>query len=159
MPTCPRLHALDAGSPRGRGFRRGNSHCELVNGRAIGPRTSSGRGAIDLERLASTILMDVGTLPRGYAWVFPKRDHLSVGARGTLALNQQVKAHVFKFLTVLVRQGVLGDYAVERMSCHLLPMAMPAASGGPWLHRREPFYWEMRQDLLTHSQAKASTTR
>lgn len=102
--------------------------------RFIGAQAEVSLPMSDLERLTGTILMDMGALPGGYAWAFPKRDQLSVGAEGPLSLNKQVKAYVFRFLTMLVQEGVVGDCKVERISCHLLPMAMPAEAGDHRLH-------------------------
>jgi len=46
------------------------------------------------ERLAGEPRFDVGTVPHGYAWVFPKAAHLSVGVlstrRGTRDLREQL---------------------------------------------------------------------
>jgi flavin-dependent dehydrogenase len=53
---------------------------------------------ITFERLAAEPRFDLGTIPRGYAWVFPKRDHLSVGAlsmrRGAHELRGQVERYM-----------------------------------------------------------------
>ena len=49
------------------------------------------------ERLADEPRFDVGTVPHGYAWVFPKAMHLSVGVlsmrRGTRDLHEQLERY------------------------------------------------------------------
>lgn len=51
-----------------------------------------------LERFAGAARFDFGPVPRGYAWVFPKRSHLSVGVlsmrRGPLRLGALLDAYV-----------------------------------------------------------------
>ncbi len=34
-----------------------------------------------LSRWKERVLLDLGCIPGGYGWIFPKRDHLSVGVR------------------------------------------------------------------------------
>jgi flavin-dependent dehydrogenase len=50
------------------------------------------------ERFAHSPRFDVGLVPYGYAWVFPKAAHLSVGAlttrRGPINLHHQVEAYL-----------------------------------------------------------------
>jgi len=50
------------------------------------------------ERLSGEPRFDVGTVPHGYAWVFPKAAHLSVGVlstqRGTRDLHEQLERYL-----------------------------------------------------------------
>jgi geranylgeranyl reductase family protein len=39
-------------------------------------------GLVDPERWASTVVIELGTIPGGYCWIFPKGDHLNVGVGG-----------------------------------------------------------------------------
>jgi flavin-dependent dehydrogenase len=52
----------------------------------------------DFERYRERARFDVGFPDRGYAWVFPKREHLSIGclttARGKPALRGQLEAYL-----------------------------------------------------------------
>lgn len=52
----------------------------------------------DLQRLGQSARFDFGTTPRGYAWVFPKRQHLSIGVltmtRGAAPLSRMLAAYV-----------------------------------------------------------------
>src|SRR4029077_4203440 len=51
-----------------------------------------------LERFARVPRFDVGTVPYGYAWVFPKTAHLSVGVltthRGAINLHGQLEEYL-----------------------------------------------------------------
>ena len=38
---------------------------------------------VELERLGQTARFDFGFVPAGYAWIFPKRNHLSIGVLST----------------------------------------------------------------------------
>ncbi len=75
-----------------------------------------------LERFASAARFDFGTIPGGYAWVFPKQEHLSVGVLSTRRGAGGLRA-------------VLNDYAA-RLD---LPQPRSGATHGariPWRVRR-----------------------
>lgn len=61
--------------------------------------------------------LDLGCVPGGYAWVFPKRDHLSVGAGCGVSRARGLNAHCQKFLDSLN----VGSYAVASFGSHLIP--------------------------------------
>jgi len=54
--------------------------------------------------------VDWGTLPSGYAWAFPKRGSLNVGAGGPVNVARGVKAYALRFLESIgvVKRGMLG---------------------------------------------------
>jgi geranylgeranyl reductase family protein len=71
----------------------------------------------ELAKWESRVHIDLGCIPGGYAWVFPKRDHLSVGV-GCLASKARYLNHRHqKFLNSL---GI-GSYTIARSSSHLIP--------------------------------------
>jgi geranylgeranyl reductase family protein len=39
-------------------------------------------GLVDPERWRSTVVIELGTIPGGYCWIFPKGDHINVGVGG-----------------------------------------------------------------------------
>ncbi len=56
---------------------------------------------VDPESLARhkhMVCLDWGTFMRGYAWVFPKKDHLSVGVGGPAQLSKYLKIYFLKFM-------------------------------------------------------------
>lgn len=54
-----------------------------------------------LERFHDMICLDWGTFVEGYAWVFPKTDHLSVGVGGPVSLAKHLKSYYMRFLKSL----------------------------------------------------------
>jgi len=62
------------------------------------------------ERFASSARFDFGLVPSGYAWVFPKGSHLSVGAasmnRGSVPLNSALERHLLS-LGIPLNNGVV----------------------------------------------------
>jgi len=51
--------------------------------------------------LSETVFLDWGTLPGGYGWMFPKRDHISVGVGGPAALSGRMMKYYADFLNSL----------------------------------------------------------
>jgi geranylgeranyl reductase family protein len=70
-----------------------------------------------LERFASKARFDFGLVPSGYAWIFPKSSHLSVGAasmkRGSIRLDAALERHLLSLGIPLtngvVRHGALAS--------------------------------------------------
>ena len=48
--------------------------------------------------LSETVFLDWGTIPGGYAWMFPKRDHLSVGVGGPAGLSACMMPYLDQFV-------------------------------------------------------------
>ncbi len=71
----------------------------------------------ELVKWKSSALMDFGCIPGGYAWVFPKRKHLSIGAGCTASKARYLRAHYQKFLSSLS----IGNYTITSSSSHLTP--------------------------------------
>ncbi len=61
--------------------------------------------------------LDLGCVPGGYAWVFPKRDHLSAGAGCGVSRAKGLNAHYRRFLDSLNT----GGYAATSSCSHLIP--------------------------------------
>jgi geranylgeranyl reductase family protein len=60
---------------------------------------------IDPEALSlysETVMLDWGTFPGGYGWMFPKSDHISVGVGGPARLSKQMMPYYHKFLEMLL---------------------------------------------------------
>jgi geranylgeranyl reductase family protein len=51
-----------------------------------------------LEKYSGTVFLDWGTFPGGYAWIFPKKDHVSVGVGGPAALSSHMMEYYRRFL-------------------------------------------------------------
>ncbi|MEO6567618.1 MAG: geranylgeranyl reductase family protein [Opitutaceae bacterium] len=57
--------------------------------------------AAEMERLMQTARFDFGLVPAGYAWVFPKRDHLSIGVLTTKRGAANLPDYYRRYLDVL----------------------------------------------------------
>jgi geranylgeranyl reductase family protein len=71
----------------------------------------------ELAKWKSRVQIDLGCIPGGYAWVFSKRNHLSVGAGCLASKARYLNRHHQKFLNSL---GI-GSYTIARSSSHLIP--------------------------------------
>jgi geranylgeranyl reductase family protein len=71
----------------------------------------------ELAKWRSQVRADLGCIPGGYAWVFPKRDHLSIGVGCLTPGARHLNRYHEKFLNSL---GI-SNYAISRSSSHLIP--------------------------------------
>jgi flavin-dependent dehydrogenase len=71
----------------------------------------------ELAKWKSRAQMDLGCIPGGYAWVFPKRNHLSIGVGCLASKARHLNRHNQKFLNSLS----IGSYTIARSSSHLMP--------------------------------------
>ena len=77
-----------------------------------------------LSRWDGLIGIDLGSVPPGYGWVFPKKNHLSIGVVGPLPSTRRMRTY---FNRLLESQN-LGNYEVTSFRAGLLPVrkrAMP----------------------------------
>jgi geranylgeranyl reductase family protein len=74
----------------------------------------SGEG---LPKWKSRVQMDLGCIPGSYAWVFPKRNHLSIGVGCLASRARYLNRYHEQFLDSL---GI-GSYTIARSSSHLIP--------------------------------------
>jgi geranylgeranyl reductase family protein len=52
----------------------------------------------DINRYANTVFLDWGTFPGGYAWVFPKNNHFSIGVGGPASMSKWMMPYYEKFV-------------------------------------------------------------
>jgi len=71
----------------------------------------------ELAKWKSRVHIDLGCIPGGYAWVFPKRNHLSIGAGCLVSKARGLNRRHQKFLTSLN----MGNYTIARSGSHLIP--------------------------------------
>ena len=64
----------------------------------------------------SLIGLDIGQIPGGYGWVFPKKDHLSVGVGGPVHLSKRLLPYLEQLL------HHLGNYQIADFTGHLIPL-------------------------------------
>jgi geranylgeranyl reductase family protein len=51
----------------------------------------------DLERWRSTVVIELGTVPGGYCWIFPKGDHVNVGVGGWESAGPTLRNYLKNF--------------------------------------------------------------
>lgn len=71
----------------------------------------------DLAKWKSRVRIDLGVIPGGYAWVFPKRGQLSIGAGCHASRARHLNHNYQKFLNSLS----IGNYTIARSGSHLIP--------------------------------------
>jgi geranylgeranyl reductase family protein len=71
----------------------------------------------ELAKWKSQVQIDLGCIPGGYAWVFPKRNHLSIGVGSLVSKSRDLHAHHQKFLDSLG----MGSYTIAKSGSHLIP--------------------------------------
>lgn len=71
-----------------------------------------------VSRLKNSVHFDFGVIPYGYGWIFPKKDHLSIGV---LTTSKKVKNVTRYFTSYLKMKGLSNFKQVEPLSSHLLP--------------------------------------
>jgi len=69
-----------------------------------------------LSEWESLVGIDLGQLPGGYGWIFPKKDNLSVGVGGSARFSKRLKPYLEQMLNYI---GVDGDGGFRG---HLMPM-------------------------------------
>jgi len=84
--------------------------------------------ALDRAAYAERAWVELGVVPGGYAWVFPKGDHANLGVGGSLAEGPRLRAHLDR----LAHRHGLDPHALEDVVGHRIPMrrlGTPAAAG------------------------------
>jgi geranylgeranyl reductase family protein len=76
------------------------------------------------ERWQSKVVIEIGTIPGGYCWIFPKGDHINVGVGGWENTGPKLRKHLQEFCK---RRGF--DYtALEELRGYRLPARRPHAA-------------------------------
>jgi geranylgeranyl reductase family protein len=85
-------------------------------------------GDVDPARYRSRAVVELGTVPGGYGWVFPKGDHANVGVGGWPAEGPQIREHLRR----LCEAHGVDPAALRDVRGHRLPMrraGSPVAAG------------------------------
>jgi geranylgeranyl reductase family protein len=70
------------------------------------------------ERYRGLAVIELGTIPGGYGWVFPKGDHVNVGVGGWEAEGPKLRGH----LAEICRRHGIDDAGLESVRGHRLPL-------------------------------------
>ena len=73
------------------------------------------------ERYRGLAYIELGTIPGGYGWVFPKGDHVNVGVGGWEAEGPKLREH----LAELCRRHEVDADSLENVRGHRLPLRRP----------------------------------
>jgi geranylgeranyl reductase family protein len=65
----------------------------------------------DFERLSKEVRFDMDSIPAGYAWSFPKENHLSIGIASTKRTRIDLKAYYKKYLQKLGINEIISEKA------------------------------------------------
>ena len=71
-----------------------------------------------VQQYTDEVTLDFGDMPNGYSWIFPKRDHLSVGTSGAFRQVAHPRRRYSRFLN---HEG-LGRWTNEKVYGHILPI-------------------------------------
>src|SRR5262249_39533270 len=120
---APRRHQgpPPAGARGGAGGtgRRGETPPPAGEGRRRGALEGNvAYGAVDPERYRGRAVVQLGTVPGGYAWIFPKGDHANVGVGGWGHAGPRLREH----LSDLCRAYDVPEERVTDLRGHRLPM-------------------------------------
>jgi geranylgeranyl reductase family protein len=110
------LFAVGADGARGMVARTAGFQNSFVYIAGINAEVSAGE--FSLGGLKSQILIDVGFIPGGYAWVFPKSDHLAIGIATILPRVKELNRYFDDFLKSLQLQNL----KILRKSGALIPL-------------------------------------
>jgi geranylgeranyl reductase family protein len=81
-------------------------------------------GLVDPERWRHTVVIELGTIPGGYCWIFPKGEHVNVGVGGWEETGPTLRAHLKAFCE---RRG-LEHSKLEGLRGYRLPGRAPGAA-------------------------------
>ena len=82
-----------------------------------------GWSELDRAPYSETAWVELGVVPGGYGWVFPKGDHANLGVGGWLAEGPRLRAHLAR----LAREHGLDPSSLSDVRGHRLPMRRPGA--------------------------------
>ncbi|HEV7640009.1 MAG TPA: geranylgeranyl reductase family protein [Gaiellaceae bacterium] len=80
-------------------------------------------GAVSKERYGRRAVVELGAIPGGYGWVFPKGDHVNVGVGAWQSEGPRIR----EYLARVCRAHALDPSQLEGVRGHRLPMRRPGA--------------------------------
>jgi geranylgeranyl reductase family protein len=83
-----------------------------------------GHELLEPERYARRLVLEFGTVPGGYGWVFPKGDHVNFGVGGWETEGPRLRAHLARLCAV---HGV-DPAALTDVRGHRLPLRKPGSA-------------------------------
>jgi geranylgeranyl reductase family protein len=85
---------------------------------------------IDAERYRGRFLLELGTIPGGYGWLFPKGDHVNIGVGGWETEGPRLRRHLEELCTVYgVTMDDLEQVRGYRLPCRAHDSALARGRG------------------------------
>ncbi len=81
-------------------------------------------GKVARERYAGRLVLEFGTVPGGYGWIFPKGDHVNVGVGGWATEGPRLREHLAR---LCVAHG-MDPEELEGVRGHRLPLRRPGSA-------------------------------
>jgi geranylgeranyl reductase family protein len=79
---------------------------------------------VGADRFRGRLVLELGVLPGGYGWVFPKGDHVNVGVGGWAKEAPTLRAHLSRFC----REYELDESKLEDVRGYRLPLLRPTTT-------------------------------
>jgi geranylgeranyl reductase family protein len=80
--------------------------------------------AVDPERYRGRLVLELGVVPGGYGWIFPKGDHVNVGVGGWAKEAPTLRAELSRFC----REYLIDESALEAVRGYRLPLLKPSTT-------------------------------
>ncbi len=81
-------------------------------------------GPVARERYAGRLVLEFGTVPGGYGWVFPKGDHVNVGVGGWASEGPRLREHLAR----LCAAHGMDAGTLQGLRGHRLPLRRPGSA-------------------------------
>jgi geranylgeranyl reductase family protein len=92
--------------------------CDAARTHLVALEADLGYAAVDLDRYRGRAVLELGAVPGGYGWIFPKGDHVNVGVGGWETEGPRLRAHL---AALLEGYGLDGD-SLENIRGYRLPL-------------------------------------
>jgi len=72
-----------------------------------------------MSRHKHEVSFDLNVIPEGYGWIFPKRDHLSVGVFSSVRLAKNIRKYFEEYLRI---KKIRDEYRVKNTGIRMIPI-------------------------------------
>jgi len=94
---------------------RKNPMCGIAIEGEITPRYNLSQ----LKGFNGSLHLDFNVIPKGYGWIFPKKEHLSVGIFTTLPKMKDIKRYLLSYLN---HKELVNAYQIDSLKGHQIPI-------------------------------------
>ena len=115
-----RAHAL-IGADGANGITARALGCDGARVHLVALEGDLGYDSVDRDRYRGRAVLELGSVPGGYGWIFPKGDHVNAGVGGWETEGPRLRSH----LRELVEGHGLGEGSLENVRGYRLPLRGP----------------------------------